>query len=462
MIPLFLIRRVIPLSAAIIMAAATSPNSLAAPATPAVPTIPDKTFNVVEQGAVADGKTLNTAAIQKTVDKASAAGGGRVIIPAGHFVSGPIVLKSKIDFHLAKGAILEMSGNPDHYPPTRNNRQNFLEAVNAQDVQISGEGLIDGKGEPWWTEFRRTKGSAEEGPRRPQMIVFTDCERVRLTGFQTKDPPNCHVAMGGTTDVTIEGLTMTAPDESANTDALNLRVRNCVIRKCNISTGDDNIVLLSSRPAADGIPVVDNVWVSDCRLGNGHGLSIGSYTGGGIRNVTCENITFEGTSSGIRLKSGRGRGGVGENLSYKNITMKNVRYPISISSYYPKEPKNPLDDQEKKPVTDRTPVWKNIRIENVTVVNEKLPKLGPAITIWGIPEQPITDVTLKDVRITAQLGAIVYNAKDIRFENVELNTPAPKLTTFNAEVTGMEATPLSKPSAPAKASPSPASASPTP
>jgi polygalacturonase len=415
---------------------------LAAGVTPVLPKIPNRTVNIIEHGAKGDGKTLNSAAIQKAIDTASAAGGGTVVVPTGTFISGPVKLKSNINFQLAKGAVLQMSENVEDYPVQKNDRQNFISAVDAHDVQVSGEGLIDGKGESWWTEFRRTKGTPEAGPRRPQMLVFTNCERVRLSGFQTKDPPNCHVAMGGCTDVIIEGLTMTAPDESSNTDALNLRVRNCVIRKCNISTGDDNIVLLATRAAPDAAAVVDNIAISDCALGNGHGLSIGSYTSGGIRNVTCENITFEGTSSGIRMKASRDRGGVVENISYKNITMKNVRYPISISSYYPKEPKSPLDDQEQ-PVNASTPIWRHITIENVTVVNENLAKLGNVISIWGVPEQPITDVTLKNVRITGQKGGVVYNAKNIRFENVEINTTdGPKLTTFNAAVEGMEATPL--------------------
>ncbi len=442
MISLLSIRNAIRISATFLLFTPISSRLLATTPSPVAPIIPNRTLSVIEQGASGDGKTLNTTAIQKTIDQASAAGGGTVLIPAGTFVSGALKLKSNIDLHLAKGAVLQMSADVNDFPILGKSRESLLLAENLHDVQISGEGTIDGQGEPWWTAYRKTKGTQDDAQKRPGMIIVTSCDKVRLTGFTTKDPPNCHVAMGDCANVTIEGLTLNAPDTSTNTDGLNLRVRNCVIRKCHIATGDDNIVLLTSHPARDGEPAVQNIAISDCTLGVGHGLSIGSYTAGGIRNVTFENINFEGTSCGIRMKANRDRGGAVESLSYKNLTMKNVSSPINISSYYPKEPKSPVDDKEQ-PLKPSTPIYRDISIENVTVQNENLPKPGNAILIWGVPEQPITDVTLKNVRITAQKGAVVYNAKDVRFENVQINTTdSAKLTTFNAEVKGMEATPL--------------------
>src|SRR3954469_4906490 len=135
------------------------------------------------------------------------------------------------------------------------------------------------------------------------MIRFTKCERVQLSGFATRNPPNTHCSISDCTDVTIDGLRMDAPADSPNTDALNLRLRRAVVRKCKISTGDDNIVLLASGSPDDAKTGVEDVTITDCELGFGHGLSIGSYTSGGIRNVAAENIRFNGTTSGIRMKA---------------------------------------------------------------------------------------------------------------------------------------------------------------
>ncbi|MEA3188410.1 MAG: polygalacturonase [Chthoniobacter sp.] len=424
------------LAIAIAFCSTWSLRSYAAETLPAAPRIPNRSFNITRFGAVSDGKTLNTLAIQKAIDQASTLGGGTVVVETGVFVSGPIELKSNIDLHLAKGATLAMSSVFDDFPITGKDHQNFITATNQHDVQISGEGTIDGRGEPWWIEFRKVKGTANTGARRPQMIRFLKCERVKLTGFTTKNPPNTHCSMAECTDVTIEGLTMAAPGDSPNTDALNLRVRNAVIRKCSIATGDDNIVFLASAPASGGGPGVENITVSDCKLGVGHGLSIGSYTSGGIRNISVENVSFDGTTSGIRMKSGRDRGGLVETITYKNITMKNVKFPIYLTSYYPKEPKSPGEDKGES-AGAMTPKWHGITIEDMTATDS-----SNSIIIWGLPEEPMSNIALKHVNITATKGALVYHAKDIHFSNVQLHVTGAPLSTFNAEVEGMTTTPF--------------------
>ncbi len=417
---------------------------------PLAPVIPPRTFTITDFGAVGDGTTMNTAAFRATIDACAKAGGGHVIVPPGIFVTAPFELHSGMDLHLVKGATIQMSRRVDDYPATKGERLGFITATDATDVQISGEGTIDGQGEPWWAAFRRTKDAAapNTAPRRPQMITFTRCERVKLEGMTTRNPPNTHCSLRQCQDVTIDGLTMQAPADSPNTDALNLNVRNAVVRNCHIATGDDNIVFLASAPAKGGTPGVENVLVSHCELGVGHGLSFGSFTSGGIRNVTVENVTFEGTTAGLRMKAARDRGGLVENLTFKNITMKNVKYPIFISSYYPREPKRP-DEDETQVVGAKTPQWKNITIDGGTIRD-----CPNAILIWGLREQPVMGVTLKNLSISSEHGATIYHAKDVRFEKVELRaeTGVP-LTTFNAQVEGMFATPLAPPAAKPKPSP---------
>jgi polygalacturonase len=409
---------------------------------PKAPVIPQRTFAVTDFSAVGDGSTMNTAAFRKAVDACTKAGGGRVVVPAGDFLCGPFELATAVDLHLMKGAIIRMSQQFDDYPVTKNDRQGFITATAVHDVQISGEGTIDGQGESWWTAFRQTKGTAaaKSEPRRPQMIGLTRCERVRIEGIKTLNPPNTHCSLRQCSEVSIEGLTMTAPGDSPNTDALNLNVRNALIRNCSISTGDDNIVFLASAPAKDGTFGVENIRVVSCTLGVGHGLSVGSYTSGGIRNISVENVSFDGTTAGIRLKAARDRGGIVENLTFRNIAMKNVKNPIYFTSYYPKEPARP-DEDAGGTADNKIPRWRNITIEGGKFAN-----CMSAMIIWGLPEEPVRDITLRNLEIASERGAVVYHAKGIRFENVKVQAAkgAP-LTTFDAEVDGMTAVPFAPP-----------------
>lgn len=398
------------------------------------PVIAGNDFDITRYGAVAGGSALSTAAIQKAVDEAASSGGGRVVIPKGVFLAGPVVLKSGIDFHLADGAVLRMSDDTSLYPITRNNRQAFIAAEKSHDIRMSGSGLIDGQGASWWKAFLVEKSAGDKtAPRRPQLIAFKNCDRVEVEGIRTINPPNTHYSFKQCADLTIRGIRAEAPDESPNTDALNLsHVRNVLITGCDISTGDDNIVLLCGDARSKGVPEVENVLIRNCKLGFGHGISIGSYTSGGVRNVTVENVSFDGTTAGIRLKADRDRGGVVEALRYRNITMRNVRYPIFITSYYPKPPSSPAADIPAKG-GERLPVWRDIEIENVTVTDSR-----NSIVIWGLPEQVIEDVSLINVKISAMAGAMIFHARDIRFSNVEITPSAgPPLRIHNAEVKGM-------------------------
>lgn len=392
------------------------------------PTIPNREIQVAAESGLA------TAAIQKALDAARDAGGGRVVIPAGRFVSGPLVLGSKTELHLAKGAVLLMSDQDSDFPAGSKGRPAFITARDAQDVRLSGEGSIDGQGERWWKVFREEKAKGiKDAPRRPQLIAIERCERVEIEGITTLNPPNTHYSIKDCKELVIRGIKATAPDDSPNTDALNLNgVRDVLIRDCAISTGDDNIVLLCSAAKTRGVPEVENVVIRDCVLGFGHGLSIGSYTSGGVRNVVAENIRFEGTSSGIRMKASRDRGGVVERIRYRNITMSKVRYPVSITSYYPKPPEHPSKDLHTEGAR-LNPVWRDISIENLTVTDSK-----NSIILWGLPDEPITRLALKHVKMAAAAGALVFHAKGISMADVEI-TPAsgPALRHFDAEIQGL-------------------------
>jgi hypothetical protein len=246
------------------------------------------------------------------------------------------------------------------------------------------------------------------------------------------NPPNSHCSFRDCRDLTFRGLTMTAPDESPNTDAINLgRTKNVLITSCTISTGDDNVALVSSGEATDA-NVTENVTIRDCTFGFGHGVSIGSYTSAGLRDITVENVTFDKTVNGIRIKSEMDRGGEVRQVTYRNLSMTGVRYPIVITSWYPKWPRNPA---QAEPATGSSlPRYADILIENVTLTDCKN---GPVI--YGMPNLPIERVTIRNLKASVLQGGIVFFA-DATLENCQiLPEKGPPLQAFQATVRGAEA-----------------------
>lgn len=395
---------------------------------PTTAAIPNKTFNVTQYGAVGDGKTLNTAAIQKTIDTASAAGGGIVLIPAGKFLTGPFKLASRINLHLDKDATILISDDMNNYPMANNRYQDSITAVDAEDIEITGQGTIDGQGQAWWTAFEADRNM----PHRPYMIRFSNCKRLVIQDVMLCNSPMFHLVPQNCTDVTIKGITIKSPSNAHNTDGIDPSGWNFVITDCTIDCGDDNVAI---KPTHARTPGNKNFRVSNCKFVHGHGMSIGSNTEGGIEDLKVSNCTFDSTDAGIRIKTQRGHGGILQNLTYENLTMKSVKYPIRIIDYYPERnaPKDPATEKIET-VNDKTPINKNIIIRNVTATDS--PNAGQ---IWGLPEAPITDVTLQNVNISAKKGLVINYAKGIRFINSKINSEDGKpLKSFSAEVTGLK------------------------
>jgi len=400
--------------------------SRASPA-PQLPVIPARalTVSITDFGALPDGATDNARAIQKAIKSVSGKG-GCVTIPAGVFLSGPIQLASHVELRLEKSATLRLLPFSKSYPQANGRCVSFITAQNCTDITISGEGAIDGQGAPWWPAAR-----ANQITSRPQLIALDECERVLFENFKTLNPPNTHFSLRFCKDVTIRGLTLRAPGDSHNTDGINFSGKNYLIENCDISTGDDNIVINGSLKRGMTPPMSGNIVVRHCAFGEGHGMSIGSYTSAGVSGLLVEDCAFNGTACAIRMKSARERGGLVENLVYRNLTVKNVGKPVFISSYYPKEPKTPgLDKTTAADATAAKPQWRNILIENLAVTDSP-----NSIIIWGIPELPITGVTIRNATFATQEGAVVNNAAKILFDNVRITSAkTPPLRTFQANV----------------------------
>ena len=403
---------------------------------PALPVIPTATFNVTNYGAIGDDVTANTGAIQSAIDAASKAGGGMVQVPAGTYLCGPIRLASQINLHLEAGALLRMLPL-DKYPGGTRNPETFIGGDKLHDVAITGAGAIDGQGAPWWP-FAKTDKNAK----RPKMISPSNCERLLIEGLSLSNSPMFHIALGGNcTDVTIRRVKVRAPASddpvlpSHNTDACNVKGSNILIQDCDISTGDDNFTCGGNT---------SNVLITNCTYGFGHGVSIGSYTQGGVSNITVVDCTFNGTENGIRIKTDRDRGGFVHGMKYLNLRMTNVECPIVIYASYMATNREYRDLNKLTPeiaakyptaaVTGRTPVYRDLVFSNITATVQKGRRAG---LIWGLPEMNVTNVLLEKINIKADKPFGIFSAQNVRLVDCNIVTPegVNKIASTNAQVT---------------------------
>jgi polygalacturonase len=399
---------------------------------PKLPSIPDRVFNVNDYGAVSDQKTDNTHAIQRAIDAADKAGGGRVIFSAGSYLSGPLKFVSNLNLQLEANATL-MFLPFDKYPGGIQEGNSFITGTGLHDISITGKGKIDGQGSPWWP-YAKVKDA-----KRPRMIVFKDCDKILIENVTLTNSPMFHIAINST-NVTVSGVIVRAPastdpvNPSHNTDACNVSGHKILIKNCDISTGDDNYTCGGNT---------SDVLITHCKYGFGHGVSIGSPTHGGVSNITVENCTFTNTECGIRIKSDRDRGGVIQNITYRNLKMTDVGIPILIYASYMTKEKQFRDLQKLTPeiaatypsatVTDRTPVYRNITFQNIEATVQKGKRAG---LIWGLPEAAASTILLQNVNITAANPFGIFSAKDVRFENCKIlvNSNNNKLAITDAQV----------------------------
>lgn len=401
---------------------------------PTLPIIPDKTFNIRDYGAVDDNLTDNTIAIQEAINAAKNNGGGKVVIPSGNYLCGPLQFTNNLNLQIDSAAILRMLPI-DKYPGGTKEGIAFISGLKLHDIAISGKGMIDGQGSPWWP-FAKT-----EGAKRPRMIAFRDCDKVLIEQVKMINSPMFHITVGGkSSNVTVRDVIIRAPastdpvNPSHNTDACNLTGNKILVQNCDISTGDDNYTCGGGT---------SDVLITGCTYGYGHGVSIGSPTKGGVSNITVENCTFTNTECGIRIKSDRDRGGILQNLTYRNLQMTNVGIPILIYATYMAKEKQFRDMKKLTPeiaatypsatVTNLTPVYRNISFYDITATAEKGKRAG---LIWGLPESAISNVLFQNVNIVADIPFGVFFADDVRFVNCKITTKEGinKLAITNAKV----------------------------
>jgi hypothetical protein len=399
-----------------------------------LPSIPDRVFNVTDLGGKGDGVTDNTAVVQAAIRSASAAGGGIVEFPPATqaYMCGPITLANKVDLQIDRSATLRAlpyvaQGATPAYPQAGGRYADFIAASNGRDIAITGGGTIDGQGAAWWAAFRANANMAH----RPFLVRTTNCSSVLICGITLTNSPMFHLAPGSTNNLTIFGITIKSPATGPNTDGIDPSGQHQLIQDCNISVGDDNIAVKPGGAACS------DLMIADCTFASGHGVSIGGQTNRGLDGMTVRNCTFNGTTTGLRMKADATQGGAVKNVHFEKLTMTDVQYPIAFYSYYKNVGSpgsisganattiakvNLWNSQPPNSLNSRTvPSWKSITIDDLTSTGST----GHSI-IWGLPlaDGLIGDVTLHNVRIAGGPGFEIYDATNVQLTgNSDIGKP---------------------------------------
>ena len=446
------------------------------------PTFPDLTVNIKDFNAKGDGKTLCTEAFAKAIETLSSQGGGKLLVPAGVWLTGPIELKSNINLHLEMGAVIQFSGDDALYPIIKasfegletRRCQSPLSATDATNIAVTGEGVIDGNGQFWrpvkrakvtnsqWNEILKRPGGvvskkdywvpnegyakAEEKSDmnvviaeteeewneykrflRPVMVNFINCKNVLLQGviFQNSPAWNLHPLM--CENIIIENVLVRNPSYAQNGDALDLdSCKNALIINSKFDAGDDGICIKSGKDEDGrkrGKPC-ENVVVDGCTVFAGHGgFVVGSEMSGGVRNIKVQKCQFLGTDVGLRFKSTRGRGGVVENIYIDGISMMDIKNDaITFNMFY--GGKSVAETIEDGDIIDNSTKMKADEttpvFRNINIENIVCNGAGRAMEFNGLPEMPIDGIYLKNVNIIASSGAEFNNAKNIVKDKVNI------------------------------------------
>lgn len=395
------------------------------------PAFPGRVANIADHGAMPGGEVKNTAAIAAAIASLDKQGGGRVLVPAGTWLTGPVHLRSNIELHLAEGAVLKFSDVIEDYLPVVFVRGGGIEFYNyspliyargCENIGVTGPGRLDGNAKVWWdwkskeTREQFAMGAAgvpveqrvfgtREAAIRPSFIGLIDCKNVLLEGFTIGSGPNwtihpvyCENVIIRRVDVATSGPNNDGVDPDS--------CRNVLIEHCTFSTGDDCVVLKSGYDQ-DGRRVdrpTENVVMRHSSSKRGHGgLVIGSEMSGSVRNVYMHDCDFEGTDRVLRIKSRPGRGGVVEDIFVENVTARGLKREVVILNMdYTSDPNAIVDTHP--------PVFRNIYVKKVAASGAPV-----AVRITGMDTSLIQNVSFEDVAIVSERGVVASFAKDISF-----------------------------------------------
>ncbi len=366
-----------------------------------------KSFLITDDGAVADGQTVNTVAVQRCIDRCAAAGGGTVVVPKGVFLSGAVFLKQKVSLHIEEGGVLQGTTNPDDYPQIDTRWEGeerkwtacLVNAIGLDHIGVTGPGTLDGSGVVWLQ-----KGRTGQGAGRPRLIGFQNCHHINIAGLSLHNQASWGLFVLYSTEVDISGITIRAAHNIPSSDGIDIDSGSKIrISKCDIDVNDDCISIKSGKDE-DGLRVnrpAEDILIEKCRFGYGHGgVAMGSETSGGIRNVTVRNcVSDSGNWAPIRFKTQPSRSGVVENITYENITLSNTRKAFEFNMAW--RMVNP------RPPAKVLPVVRNVRIKNIRGTVDAVGDMH------GLEGSPIDGVRFTNCRLTAKTGFVIENAVNV-------------------------------------------------
>lgn len=441
------------------------------------------TFNIQKFGAVADGIILNTKTINDAIKACNKNGGGVVLIPGGYWLTGPVVLLSNVNLHINRDAVLQFTSDFNQYPLVEGNweglsavrNQSLISANNAENIAITGLGVVDGNGDAWrmvkkdklnetqwknkiasggllsddkktwYPSAKSLKGSQTKDPGvlkdgktkndfedvkdflRPNLLVFTGCKRVLLDGITFQNSPAWCLHPLMCEDLIVRNVYAKNPWYAQNSDGIDVEsCKNFIIENSTFDVGDDGICIKSGRDAEGrkrAMPTENGIIKNNIVYHAHGGFVIGSEMSGGAKNLFVSDCSFIGTDIGLRFKTTRGRGGIVENIFVKNINMKDiVGEVILFDMYYMAKDPVPLAGEKREaskvelfPVTEATPQFKNFFVKNIVCDGAE-----KAILIRGLPEMSIKNIFLKGLVIKAQKGIDCQEVNNVEIKNLKL------------------------------------------
>ncbi|WP_447642977.1 MULTISPECIES: glycoside hydrolase family 28 protein [Chitinophagaceae] len=437
-----------------------------------LPTIPDKAFNIIDFGAVGDGKVLNTRAFSKAIAALEKAGGGKLVVPKGVWMTGPIEMKSSMELHVEEGAIVQFSSDLTQFPlhETSPGKYDVVSPIwgdNLHDVAFTGKGIFDGAGGAWrpvkkmkvtksqWDSLQNVGGVLSDDKKiwwptlaakngevlsksimkktnatledyqalhdflRPKMFTLSKVKNLLIDGPTFRNSPNFVINPRQITNLLIQNVTVYNPGWAQNGDGIDISAsENVVIYRTKVNAGDDGICMKSSGYKS-GKAALQNVLIAECLVNEGHGgFVIGSNTDGGMKNIYVTNCVFDGTDNGIRVKSNSGRGGDVTGIYIENIVMPKIKnMAVLFDTYYDDAPIGSTDKSRAAQHSgDKIPFFHDFHISNVVCLDA-----NTAFQFRGLPEQPVQDLYFKNVSIKSAVGVIGENASHIVFDNVKIN-----------------------------------------
>jgi len=450
-----------------------------------LPTFKKDTFNIIKYGAIPDGLSLNTKSINAAILECNKKGGGVVLIPAGLWLTGPIEIKTNVNLHLQKNALLQFTTDFDQYPLVKGNweglpqmrNQSPISATDQQNIAITGFGIIDGGGEAWrlvkkdkltetqWKKLVASggivgedkkswypsekffKGSQLKNPGviepgktpefynsikdflRPNLLVITNCKKILLEGVSFQNSPAWCLHPLMSEHLTVKNVDVKNPWYAQNGDGIDLEsCKNVLIENSSFDVGDDGICIKSGRDEAGrkrAMPTQD-VIIRNCVVYQAHGgFVIGSEMSGGAKNIYVDDCTFIGTDIGLRFKTTRGRGGIVENIFINNISMKNiVGEAILFDMYYAAQDPVPLTGEKREPPKVETqPVSEATpQFKNFTIKNVVCNGAAKAIFVRGLPEMSVKNIVLENMVLQANDGLDMTEGSGIALKNIQLIT----------------------------------------